>query len=144
VLERLLKKLNRLEFYHQKPPKSLGLEWVKEHVLPLIESSGLSERDAIATFTIHAAKQIAMQLKPNSSLLITGGGAYNEYLIEKISEFAKVSVHIPEPNLIEFKEALIFGFLGVRKLREEINCLSSVTGAKIDHCSGVVYKKNPH
>ncbi|EDM45072.1 anhydro-N-acetylmuramic acid kinase [unidentified eubacterium SCB49] len=142
VLDRLLKKLNRLEFYHQKPPKSLGLEWVKEQVMPLIESSGLDERGAIATFTVHAAKQIAAQVKPNSSLLITGGGAYNTYLIEKITEFAQVTVHIPEAKLLEFKEALIFGFLGVRKLREEINCLSSVTGATIDHSSGVVFKYN--
>ncbi len=144
VYDRLLKKLNRLDFYHQKPPKSLGLEWVKEHVFPIVETTGLKEQDAIALFTVHAAEQIAAHIEPNSSVLITGGGAYNSFLIEKISEFAKVDIHIPEPNLIEFKEALIFGFLGVRKLREEINCLSSVTGAKVDHCSGVVHKKNPH
>ena len=139
VYDRLLKKLNRLDFYHQKPPKSLGLEWVKKHVFPIIEIDGLKEKDAIALFTVHAAEQIASHIEPNSNLLITGGGAYNGYLIEKIKEFSQATIHIPDAKLLEFKEALIFGFLGVRKLRDEINCLSSVTGASKDHSSGVVF-----
>ena len=74
-------------------------------------------------------------------LLITGGGAYNTFLIEQIKLcLPKVEVIIPSKTIIEYKEALIFGFLGVLKLRNEINVLSSVTGAQKDHSSGIIYK----
>ena len=75
-------------------------------------------------------------------VLVTGGGAYNDFLIERIQkQFPEMDIIIPEPKLLEFKEALIFGLLGVLKLRNETNVLSSVTGAKHDHSSGVIYTK---
>ena len=75
-------------------------------------------------------------------MLITGGGMYNSFLIDRIKSLSENSIHMPEHNLIEFKEALIFGFLGVLKLREEINVLASVTGAQKNHSSGVVFYKD--
>lgn len=138
VNEVLLRQLNGLEFYNQAPPKSLGLEWVKEQLLPLIDAASLSIDDAIATFTTHAAQQIASQFKENSRVLVTGGGAYNVYLLELIQRYRNVQLQIPNEKLLEFKEALIFGFLGVLKLRGEVNCLASVTGASEDHSSGVI------
>ena len=73
-------------------------------------------------------------------LLITGGGAYNDFLIALIkNKLPDVEIIIPEAKTIEFKEALIFALLGVLKLRNEINVLSSVTGAKRDHSSGKIY-----
>ena len=74
------------------------------------------------------------------SLLITGGGAYNDFLIERIQFYCpNIKVEIPNLKTIEFKEALIFALLGVLKLRNEINVLSSVTGAKYNHSSGIIY-----
>jgi len=135
----LLKKLNALEYYQLQYPKSLGLEWVQKEVLPLIENSGLKVEDQISTFTEHAAIQLAAVFKPESSVLVSGGGAYNVFLIERINSHKKLNLVLPEKNIIEFKEALIFGLLGVLKIRGENNCLASVTGAKMDHSSGKVY-----
>lgn len=137
----LLKELNALEFYRLSYPKSLGFEFVREIVLPIIESYEISIEDKLATFTEHIAIQIGLAL-PNkkSKLLITGGGAYNDYLIGRIQYYlTATSLLIPEKKIIEFKEALIFGLLGVLKLRNEINTLSSVTGASEDHSSGKIY-----
>jgi anhydro-N-acetylmuramic acid kinase len=139
----LLQELNALDFYQQKYPKSLGFEFVKETVLPLIESSEITIEDKLYTFTEHVALQIALAL-PNKkgSLYITGGGAYNDFLIERIQSYLpEMKIIIPSAKILEFKEALIFALLGVLKLRGEINVLSSVTGANNNHSSGVVYKK---
>lgn len=134
----ILKQLNSLEYYHQKAPKSLGMEWVNAHIFPILDQIE-DTCDIIATFTEHVAVQIAKQLAPEKTLLITGGGAFNDYLIESISAHSTVQVIIPDPVIVENKEALIFALLGVLKLRNENNCLSSVTGADLDHCSGLIY-----
>ncbi|WP_338646272.1 anhydro-N-acetylmuramic acid kinase [Flavobacterium sp. KS-LB2] len=139
--EELLKELNALDFYQKKHPKSLGFEFVKETILPLIESHTIPLEDKLHTFTEHVALQIALALpNKNGSLFITGGGAYNDFLIERIQYYLpEMKIIIPSPKILEFKEALIFALLGVLKLRGEINVLSSVTGAKTDHSSGKIY-----
>mgnify|MGYP000438055583 FL=1 len=137
----LLNTLNSLDFYKKTPPKSLGFEFVKETVLPLIENFNIPIEDKLHTFTEHVAMQIALAL-PNKkgSLLITGGGAYNSFLLERIQFYLpEIKIIIPTNKILEFKEALIFALLGVLKLRGEINTLSSVTGAKSDHSSGYIY-----
>ncbi len=146
VNEELLQKLNKLSFYAEKPPKSLGLEWVKEHIFPLLDAYGISSEDVLRTFTEHIAVQLAHQfsdtstsLSTSASVLITGGGAYNSFLIERLKKLAPVEVVIPSPDIVEYKEALIFGLLGVLKLRGEVNCLASVTGALKNHSSGKIF-----
>ena len=137
----LLEKLNALQFYKESFPKSLGMEWVDENIFPLIDSYKLEVKDILKTFVAHIAHQIALEVntKKTGSLLITGGGVYNLYLIDAIKGLINSNVVIPESETIEFKEALIFGFLGVLKLRNEINCLKSVTGASRNHSSGIIY-----
>lgn len=139
VNEALLVKLNTLPFYNKKPPKSLGLEWVKEQIFPLLDASGISSEDILRTFTEHIAVQLAKQFRENASVLISGGGAYNSFLIERLNKIAQVETTIPFREIVEFKEALIFGLLGVLKLRDEVNCLASVTGAERDHASGKIF-----
>jgi len=138
----LLSDLNALEYYNKSFPKSLGFEFVKEFVLPLIEKYDISTEDKMHTFIEHVAVQTALALpNKNGKLLATGGGTYNDYLIERMQfHLPNLEIIVPDKNTIEFKEALIFALLGVLKLRNEINILSSVTGAKHDHSSGVVYK----
>lgn len=133
------KALNALSFYNEKPPKSLGLEWVNQNVFPLLETSKSREEDILKTFSNHIAKQIARFIKTDSKVLVTGGGAYNEYIISQIKLNKNIEVILPSKKVIEFKEALIFAFLGVLKLRDEVNCLKSVTGASKDHSSGKIY-----
>ena len=137
----LLKALNHLDFYKKPFPKSLGFEYVKEVVLPLIESHSIVIEDKLNTFTEHVAIEIALALPiKTGSILVTGGGAYNDFLIERMRHhLPQIEIIIPDKRTLEFKEALIFGFLGVLKLRNEINVLSSVTGAKTDHSSGEIY-----
>ncbi|WP_405377102.1 anhydro-N-acetylmuramic acid kinase [Nonlabens sp. Asnod3-A02] len=132
-----LKLLNQLAFYQEVAPKSLGMEWVNEHIFKILDS--IQTIDAIATFTEHVAIQIANQLQDKKTLLITGGGAFNTYLIDSLKKHTAVKITIPEDEIVENKEALIFALLGVLKLRNTNNCLSSVTGANKDHSSGVIY-----
>jgi anhydro-N-acetylmuramic acid kinase len=119
----------------------LGIEWVVKQIFPLIDSFQLSAADILRTFTEHIAIQISNEInsKQNATVLITGGGAYHQFLIERIKSNTKNLLIIPDKEIVEFKEALIFGLLGVLKLRDEVNCLKSVTGAKMNHSSGKIY-----
>jgi anhydro-N-acetylmuramic acid kinase len=128
--------LNALEFYKQSPPKSLGLEWVQSHVIPLLEKHGLKTEDILRTFLEHAAFQISKAIASEATAIFTGGGAFNTFLLERINTHNTINVVVPETTIVDYKEALIFGFLGVLKLRNEVNCLRSVTGALRDHSSG--------
>ncbi|MDH5597986.1 MAG: anhydro-N-acetylmuramic acid kinase, partial [Cyclobacteriaceae bacterium] len=86
------------------------------------------------------AKEIKALRDSKGKILVTGGGAYNDFLIDYLSEFLpQYVVHVPDTQIIDFKEALIFGFLGVLRLNHINNCLKSVTGASRDNCGGVVY-----
>ena len=136
----LYDKLENLKYYSLNPPKSLGIEWVKSKVFPLLEHfSSYSVYDLMHTYLVHISKEIAKNLNQSNSVLITGGGAYNSFLIEQIRKYTNAELILPERLLIEYKEAIIFGFLGVLKFRNEINCLKSVTGSKKDHSSGKIF-----
>ena len=137
--EELFQQLNDLPFYKMNPPKSLGLEWVKKEVFPLLKSSTISIEDQLHTITTHVAFQLSNQFNKDSNVLVTGGGAYNSYLMERINNYKTINLIIPSPELIEYKEALIFALLGILKLRNENNCLKSVTGAKKNHSSGAIF-----
>ncbi len=141
VNEDLFSELNSLGFYSKSYPKSLGFEFVKQTVLPMIENHSISTEDKLRTFTEHIAFQVAAALTNKSGrILITGGGAYNDFLIERMRFYLpEISVVIPDKKVLEFKEALIFALLGLLKLRGEVNVLSSVTGALRDHSSGIIY-----
>ncbi|MFN3969255.1 anhydro-N-acetylmuramic acid kinase [Flavobacterium sp.] len=137
----LLEELDNLSYYQKPYPKSLGFEFVKTIVLPLMESYDLSIEDKMHTFIKHIAKQTALALPDRrGNMLVTGGGAYNTFLLESMQDYLpELAIIVPDSKTLEYKEALIFALLGVLKLRKEINVLSSVTGAKKDHSSGKVY-----
>ena len=134
----ILTLLNSLPFYETTPPKSLGIEWINENILPLLD--GENPENILATFTEHAAFQIAEIFNQNEikKVLLTGGGTYNSYLIERIKNKTSTEIIVPENELIDFKEALIFAFMGVLRVNNEINILSSATGSSADHCSGIL------
>ena len=133
--------LNSLNFYELVPPKSLGLEWVQDHFIKLVDRYDLTLNDVLCTCVEHAAYQISKVIHDYglSEGLITGGGAYNHFLISRITNLVDSGFLIPTEQIIDFKEALIFGLMGVLKLKGEVNCLASVTGAKFDHSSGEVF-----
>lgn len=142
----LLTELNALDFYQQAPPKSLGYEWVYEQVIPKLENSGHKTQDILHTYCHHAGRMIAQEARRFSSnaknnMLITGGGAYNDFLVKCIKEYSenKFSVKIPERSIIDYKEALIFAFLGILKAMNQTNVLKEATGANSNNCGGVIY-----
>ena len=142
--EQLLDELNRLEYYQKNPPKSLGKEWVLATIDPIIARYSVSTNDLLRTFSEHIAVQVgnAIRHAGKSRMLITGGGAFNVFLVERIRLKSGATVILPDPLTINFKEALIFAFLGVMRCREEINCLASSTGASRDSAGGSVYLGN--
>jgi anhydro-N-acetylmuramic acid kinase len=140
VCEELLGRLDNLEFYSMKGPKSLGREWVENEVIPLIDSYNLSIEDKLCTFCEHVAVQIGSHIK-GGKVLLTGGGALNKYLVERMSARAPQCEYVvPDKLTINFKEALIFAFLGMLYICDMPNCLSSVTGAKFNCVGGALYK----
>lgn len=142
IIQQLLNTLNSLEYYSLPYPKSLGIEFVQNVLQPVLAQYNATPQDILATFTRHAAQQIAniINIVINPKVLVTGGGAYNTLLMQYIKELSPAAVIIvPDDKLLQYKEALIFALLGVLKLRDEVNVLSSVTGARHDHSSGVIY-----
>lgn len=136
----LLKELNANPFFSKSFPKSLGIEFVFEEVIPLISTFELEIKDILATYVEHIAFQISIQLlNSEGKMIITGGGAFNSFLIRTIKKYTtNIEIERPNAEIINYKEALIFAFLGILKLKGEINVLSSVTGAQRDHSSGMV------
>lgn len=138
VDQELLEKLNSDTFYQLPHPKSLGFEFVKKNVIPLIDSFDLELKDILRTFLEHTAIQISKVIKKEGKFLATGGGTYNDFLMKRIGQLTVTKFVIPSRELLEFKEALIFALLGLLKIEGKNNCLKSVTGASSDHSSGKV------
>ncbi|MGM1057229.1 MAG: anhydro-N-acetylmuramic acid kinase [Bacteroidota bacterium] len=137
----LLEELEGLSFYKLPPPKSLGIEWVNKEVLPILKKYESDIPSVLRTYCMHIALQISKELgsDPSSEVLVSGGGCFNVFLLQQLKKMTSTKLVIPSIEIINYKEALIFGFLGVLRLREEINVISSVTGAEQDHSSGMIY-----
>lgn len=149
VNEELLNKLNDFDYYKLPYPKSLANNFGTDDVFPLLKSFGLPHNDLLRTYVEHIVHQIKLAIAdnsklqtPNSKLFVTGGGAYNKFLIERLSDELSsigIEVVIPDENLVQYKEALIMGLIGVLRWRQEYNVLSSVTGAERDSIGGAVW-----
>jgi anhydro-N-acetylmuramic acid kinase len=151
VDENLLRQLNGFDYYQLPYPKSLSNEFGLNEIYPVIEQAGLSTQDALRTYVQHITDQISNAVllvkkeisgKENMRLLITGGGAHNLFLVEKLRDAASslgIECIIPDENLVDFKEALIVALMGALRWREDINVLQSVTGASKDSINGAVW-----
>ena len=135
----LLEALNSHRFYLQAPPKSLGREFFETFQKGLLESRPTC--DALATFVEHVALQIGQAIEhlPHGKMLVTGGGALNGYLVERIQCHTQHLVVVPDRMTVDYKEALIFALLGLLRIEERTNVLCSVTGAPTDSCSGKIW-----
>ena len=146
----LLHQLDMLDYYAATGPKSLGKEWFVDQFWPVVKSfiggvpSQSKVRDALATVSAHIAMQIGRVLEANKigTLLVTGGGAWNSYLIEQIGEYSpSTEITVPDKLTVDYKEALIFALLGYLRLGGKVNTLASVTGAKCDSVGGNIAGK---
>ena len=144
INELLLKELNKLGFYAQKTPKSLGVEWFNNQFLPILNKNEDTIPNKLATVCAHIAIQISEIANTQNiqKLLITGGGSHNKHLISSIAKYYKGKIILPSSEIIEFKEAIVFGFLGALYLEKQMNCLQDVTGASRNSCSGVLHLPN--
>ncbi|MCG8389542.1 MAG: anhydro-N-acetylmuramic acid kinase [Cytophagales bacterium] len=142
--KQLFDELNGLSYYAAPYPKSTGYEWFSEEILPLIKKSPSSVADKLNTSVHHIAYQVARAIqksRKDGKVLVTGGGARNIFLIETLRHYLQdaFEVIVPEGSIVDFKEAIVFAFMGVLKKRHEVNCLRSVTGALRDSSSGVIF-----
>lgn len=146
----LLHELDALEYYALAEPKSLGKEWFVGQFWPLVKAflgvtpSTPRVRNALATVTSHVALQISRILERQhiKTLLVTGGGAWNSYLLELVEKYCpEVRITVPDALIVNYKEALIFALLGYLRLKGEVNTLASVTGAKFDSIGGNISGK---
>ncbi|MCL6260891.1 anhydro-N-acetylmuramic acid kinase [Aquiflexum sp. TKW24L] len=145
LLKKELRQLNQLPYYQINGAKSLGREDLEDYLKILDGSEEHKPENVLHTLVIHYAEQINKILIPvlgkKTKVLVTGGGAYNMFFMEKLAALLSPDIEVvqADPLLINFKEALVFSFLGVLKLRDEMNSLASVTGASRDNCGGLVY-----
>ncbi|MEM8999784.1 MAG: anhydro-N-acetylmuramic acid kinase [Bacteroidota bacterium] len=147
LVPKLLENLNSLKYYEVPYPKSTGYEWFSSEVKPLLKKTKAEIKDLLHTVIHHNCEQIARtvkneKLEGKSRVLVTGGGALNNFFVatleEKLGETCEVV--IPPKKFIEYKEAMVFAFMGVLKHLGEINVYASVTGAKQDSCSGKIFE----
>jgi anhydro-N-acetylmuramic acid kinase len=143
VNKNLLAQIEKIYFSNKKQRPSLGREGFEKDLQPLLDDESIPLNDRLHTVCESIAHELSLTIpdkKRKQKLLITGGGAFNNFLIHKIEEKlkGKVKVVVPEKKIIAFKEALVFAFLGVLRLRGEINALKSVTNASHDSCSGTL------
>ncbi len=137
VNNELLERLNSLKYYSQSYPKSLGREWMEDVFIPIVDSFDISIEDKMRTCAEHISLQITNSIIDiQGSILFTGGGTFNSFLMNLIKHKTDSIIVIPDALIIDNKEALIFAFLGVLRLNNEVNVLSTVTGARENHSSG--------
>jgi anhydro-N-acetylmuramic acid kinase len=141
VITELLEELESLPYYAKKGARSLGREWVEGAVFPLIGKYGnYSIPDLLATFTEHIAKRTGTAYSQHGKkMLVTGGGAHNDQLVSRIRHHSAAGIILPDPLIIDYKEALVFAFLGLLRIKGINNVLASVTGAPHDHCAGRIH-----
>ena len=144
----LLDKLNALEYYSQPHPKSLSNSFGIDIIYPLIKSFNLNTEDSLCTYVEHIVIQIKISLQSQFSntevqkLMITGGGAFNKFLVNQISKHLQeinFEIYIPGDDVIIYKEALIMALLGILRWREQYTVLSSVTGASRNSIGGALW-----
>lgn len=135
LIPELLQELNELPYYTQQGPKSLGREFVSQRIAPMLAArTQASVADLAHSFTEHVAVQIAaatQDLKPDSEVLVTGGGAYNGYLLERMHAHApQIRFHVPDAVTVNYKEAIAFAYLGYLHMKARPGNIPSVTGAR--------------
>jgi anhydro-N-acetylmuramic acid kinase len=142
VKKQLLDELNSLAYYKKQAPKSLSDHWFYQTFLPIVDKYDISINNKIRTIYEHISTQIANNINSFAikKIMFTGGGTFNEFLVELIKSKTKAQIVIPKKEIVDFKEAIIFAFLGLLRWTNSINIFASVTGAKHDNIGGAIYQ----
>lgn len=148
LLVAVLGQLNDQDYFRKPAPKSLSNDAAMELVFPVLMESPHLNADLLRTMVQHIAEQVVEVVKhyPHekgfAKMLVTGGGAFNNFLIETLQQVLQplqVNVVVPYEQVVKFKEALVMALIGALRWREETNVLSSVTGASRDSISGALW-----
>ncbi|MBZ4188203.1 anhydro-N-acetylmuramic acid kinase [Niabella beijingensis] len=146
INQALLEELNGLDYYNQPAPKSLANDFGTDTVYPILLKHGGPAADQLRTYVEHIAFQVGRALEADpgygeegQQLLVTGGGAFNDFLVSRMKELLKAEVVVPEEKLVQYKEALIMALIAVLRWREEKNVLGSVTGASRNSAGGAMW-----
>lgn len=146
IHEELLADLNGLPFYALSGAKSLAREDMESVFTPCLEKFSIAAKDKLATLTEHYALQLARiiqryQSHARPSVMLTGGGAYHAFFRSRLDYHLGGSWKqvVVSNQVIEFKEALVFAFLGYLRILGENNTLHEVTGASRDTCGGIYF-----
>ena len=137
----LIEALDGLDFYKKAPPKSLGIEWLNHYFNRIVDrfiSNDFPIADILRSIVVHETDQIGKIINQNKleTILVTGGGAFNEFFIAQLKEKTQADIILPSAEIISFKEAIIFAFLGVLNFNDQVNTYKSVTGASADSIGG--------
>jgi len=134
----LLRNLNSISYYKKSPPKSLGKEWLEKLFLSELNNYNLNTNDLLSTCVEHFSFQISNTFYRFNikNCFVSGGGVFNKFLMSQIINKTKTKLIVPPKKIVMFKEAIIFAFLGLLRFRDEVNCLSEITGSSVDHSSG--------
>jgi anhydro-N-acetylmuramic acid kinase len=132
-----------LDFHTIHPPKSLANEWIYNNIIQKIDLSLYKIEDLLHTFTLAIAYTIAESINEycnkGDDVLVTGGGAYNSFLIYTIQTKIDASLVVPDEQTINYKEAIAMALIGVLRWYNLPNVLSDVTGSSCDNSSGEIY-----
>jgi len=143
LIPSLLEELNALPYYKLEFPKSLGVEWITDQLTPILNACDQEKvTDLMHTYSVHLARQLVNVLPKSGKVLFSGGGTHNLFLMQQIQTISTAEICIPNDLMIDYKEAMIFGFLGLLKHLGEDNCFASVTGARHNHSAGVIFEYN--
>jgi anhydro-N-acetylmuramic acid kinase len=144
--EDLLSRLEGFSFYRRDLPRSLHTYQIVNEFMPVLDLSPGTVNDKLRTVTEHIAGQVAGHIRMNagdglagSPVLLTGGGALNSFLVERIRALADREISVPKTGVVEYKEALIMAFLALMRMLGQPNCSASVTGASRDNSGGAWY-----
>ena len=142
IISALLTSMNELHYYRKAHPKSLGREWLEREFLPLLDTVKASPADLSRTVCEHIAIQVNRALATGRPfrVLVTGGGTHHDFLMERIRTLGNHEFLVPDSLTVDYKEAIVFAFLGLLRWQGNINILRTVTGGKSDICSGAIYR----
>ncbi|MDI3480278.1 MAG: anhydro-N-acetylmuramic acid kinase [Rikenellaceae bacterium] len=120
---------------------SLCREIVEKEFIPLIDKYlyQFTISDVLRTFVEYVSITISSKLPKNAKVLVTGGGAHNKFLIERLTDLYDGQIILPNKEIIDYKEAIIFAFLGVLRWIGLPNTSTKVTHSAKESCSGAIY-----
>ena len=150
----LLEQGQQLSYFQQPYPKSLGNHWVQREMLPIYLNYPASVEDKLFTACYHIGQQIAQDISkaiqhekmPSRPyrMLVTGGGAFNTFLVNQIQnacrEAALLEIDVPPKEIVAFKEAILMALMGVLRTTGLPNCLPTVTNARQAAIGGAIHQ----